>query len=147
MANLTLYHVSVCVEPGTGKPPFYPARWSVYFLTFWELGSVWSFWWRRIILLAPDTGLKRWLNVAFEMFLECCCRLTSYSFQIFSRQVPHGFRAASQQLGCLVNPEGATNILVQDFPPHPSKEEHLLLSMLLISMAGFQLLFQRGARQ
>lgn len=46
MANLTLYHVSVCVEPGTRKPSFYRARWSVYFLTctlFWELGSVRSF--------------------------------------------------------------------------------------------------------
>lgn len=43
MANLTLYHVSVCVEPGTGKPPFYGARWSVYLVMctlFWELGSV-----------------------------------------------------------------------------------------------------------
>lgn len=81
------------------------------------------------------------------MFLKCWCRLTSYSFQIFSRQVHQNFMAESQQLGCLVNPEGATNILVQDFPSHPSKEEHLLLSMLLISMAGLQLLFQSRAQQ
>lgn len=51
----------------------------------------------------------------------CWCRCTSYSFQIFRRQVHPSSRAASWQLACLGKPEGATNILVKTSPTSPKR--------------------------
>lgn len=117
MANLTLHHVSVCVEPGTLQPCFYPARWSVR-VSFWKRVR---FQWRRRSLLASAIDLKRCLNMTCKVFFYRWCRCTSYSFQIFRRQVHPSSRAASWQLACLGKPEGATNILVKTSPTSPKR--------------------------
>lgn len=138
MANLTLYHVSACVEPGTRKPCFYRARWSVYYyyFFFWCAHYFWNVEDCEVLIKGkkpPEISLKPQLNVPFKAFLKSWCRCISCSFQILSRQVRQSFRTTPQQLGRLVNPEGATTNLVQDFPPPTTPPKRNICSLACCS--------------